>query len=315
MKVKISALMLGMAAMLASCSQSDDLLQSEQTNTSDGLKAVTITATLPEDGMITRSVTADKDDKVARCLLQVLVENGMDAQGNPVYVSASGDLKGVKEMIPNGTNSYTLSGIYLNDSYNYKFLFWADGGSGYTVTDLKNVTLTDTEAAPGIAWQGYATWGGQSTGSSVSADLHHAVAKVTLMTTTDLNAGTPVSITIPTVYTAFDVNAGTVVQGATVTNKVYDTTTSAITATSDEPYEVFSFYALVAENVQDIVIANDFNSNETSTTKTVEDAPLGPNKHTTLQGDVRNLGLTDVTFTATIYTDDWDTPDTNPTPF
>lgn len=307
--------MLGMAAMLASCSQSDDLLQSEQTNTSDGLKAVTITATLPEDGMITRSVTADKDDEVDRCLLQVLVENGTDDQGNPVYVPASGDLKDVKEMIPNGTNSYTLSGIYLNDSYNYKFLFWADGGSGYTVTDLKNVTLTDTEAAPGIAWQGSALWSDQSKSATISADLHHAVAKVTLMTTTDLDAGTPVSINIPEVYTAFNVETGNVTGTAIGHGIEYSTTTTNIDVTTEEPNkEVFSFYALVDDDTQDIEIANGQNSNYTSTTETVSGVPLGPNKHTTLQGDVRNLGLKSVKFTATIVTD-WDKPGTDPTEF
>lgn len=309
MKVKFSTLMLGIATMLASCSQSDDLLQSEQTNTSDGLKAVTITATLPEDGMITRSVKADKDDEVNRCLLQVLVYD----KNTDSYVPASGDLKDVKEMIPNGTNSYTLSGIYLNDSYNYKFLFWADGGSGYTVTDLKNVTLTDIEAAPGIAWQGSALWSDQSKSATISADLHHAVAKVTLMTTTDLDAGTPVSINIPEVYTAFNVETGNVTGTAIGHGREYSTMTTNIDVTTEEPYkEVFSFYALVAERLQYIVIANDRNSSNTGTTKWVE-VPLGPNKHTTLQGDVRNLGLIDVSFTANIITD-WG-PGTDPTGF
>ena len=301
--------MLGIATMLASCSQSDDLLQSEQTNTSDDLKAVTITATLPEDGMITRSVTADDDDEVGRCLLQILVYD----ENTDSYVPATGDLEGVKTMEPNGTNSYRADGIYLNENDDYKFLFWADGGSGYnTATDLRNVTLTDNNANPGIAWQSSVTWSERSKSAAISANLTHAVAKVTMKTTSNLDARTPVSITIGTAYTAFDVEKGAVVSTATVSNKLYDyTVASAITATPQDPQEVFSFYALVSDATQEVVLAN---GNNTDTNKSMPSVPLGPNKHTTLQGDVRNLGLTDVTFTATIVTD-WDKPGTDPTPF
>lgn len=308
MKVKFSTLMLGIATILASCSQSDDLLQSEQTNTSDGLKAVTITATLPEDGMITRSVTANEDDEVGRCLLQILVQ-GEDGSYSP----ATGDLSGVKMMEPNGTNSYKVSGIYLNKNDDYKFLFWADGGSGYnTATDLRNVTLTDNNANPGIAWQSSVTWSDQSKSAAISANLTHAVAKVTLKTTSNLDASTPVSITIGTAYTAFNVEKGVVVSTATVSNKLYDyTVASSITATPQAPEEVFSFYALVSDATQEVVLAN---GNNTDTNKTMSSVPLGPNKHTTLQGDVRNLGLTGVEFTATIVTG-WDKPGTDPTPF
>lgn len=306
MKVKISALMLGMAAMLASCSQSDDLLQSEQTNTSDGLKAVTITATLPEDGMITRSVTADKDDEVGRCLLQILVE-GADGSYSP----ATGDLSGVKMMKPNGPNSYRADGIYLNGNDNYKFLFWADDATdGYTATDLRNVTLTNSNANPGIAWQDNVVWSDQSKGATISANLTHAVAKVTLKTTSNLDAYTPVSITIGTAYTAFNVETGAVT-GTAFEDKVYETMTSSITATPQNPEEVFSFYALVSDATQGVVLAN---GNNTDTNKPMSSVPLGPNKHTTLQGDVRNLGLTGVEFTATIVTG-WDKPGTDPTPF
>lgn len=310
MKVKFSTLMLGMAAMLASCSQSDDLLQSEQTNTSDGLKAVTITATLPEDGMITRSVTADEDDEVARCLLQILVYD----ENTDSYVPATGDLEGVKTMEPNGTNSYRADGIYLNGNDNYKFLFWADDATGgYNASDLTNVTLTDNTAAPGIAWQSSVTWSDQSKSATISANLTHAVAKVTLKTTTDLDAGTPVSVTIGTAYTAFNVEAGAVVNTTTVSDKLYrHTVESDIDVTTDEPNkEVFSFYALVSDATQEVVLANSLNSN---TDKPMPSVPLGPNKHTTLQGDVRNLGLTEVTFTATIGTG-WDTPYNDPTEF
>ena len=61
--------------------------------------------------------------------------------------------------------------------------------------------------------------------------------------------------------------------------------------------EVFSFYALVKDETQNITLTNGTNSQQ------VTNVPLGPNKHTTLVGDVRNLGLTNVTFTASVVGD------------
>ena len=70
----------------------------------------------------------------------------------------------------------------------------------------------------------------------------------------------------------------------------------SITGTKDGA-EVFSFYALVKDETQNITLANGTNSQQ------VTNVPLGPNKHTTLVGDVRNLGLTNVTFTASVVGD------------
>ena len=69
--------------------------------------------------------------------------------------------------------------------------------------------------------------------------------------------------------------------------------TNAITGTKDGTV-VFSFYALVDEANQDLTLANGTNSQQ------VSNVPLAPNMHTTLVGDVQNIGLTDVTFTASI---------------
>ena len=62
------------AALLASCSQ-DDALQST-VNTNEGLKPMTITASLPSEGMQTR---AAGDAAAARCYVQIL-----DKDGNPL---------------------------------------------------------------------------------------------------------------------------------------------------------------------------------------------------------------------------------------
>ena len=51
---------------------------------------------------------------------------------------------------------------------------------------------------------------------------------------------------------------------------------------------------MVKDETQNITLANGTNSQQ------VTNVPLGPNMHTTLVGDVQNIGLTDVTFTASI---------------
>ena len=66
-------LMLAAAALLASCSQ-DDALQNTVLN-NEGLKPMTITASLPTDGMQTR---AAGDEAATRCYVQILNGDGND---------------------------------------------------------------------------------------------------------------------------------------------------------------------------------------------------------------------------------------------
>ena len=121
------------------------------------------------------------------------------------------------------------------------------------------------------------------------------MAKVTLKTTTNVDASDEITVTIPTTYQAYNVNTEAPITTADDTPFVH-TVTSDITGTTDGT-EVFSFYALVDEANQDLTLANGTNSQQ------VSNVPLGPNKHTTLVGDVRNLGLTNVTFTANVVGD------------
>ena len=120
------------------------------------------------------------------------------------------------------------------------------------------------------------------------------MAKVTLKTTTNVDASDEITVTIPTTYQAYNVNTEAPITTADNTPFVH-TVTSDITGTMDGT-EVFSFYALVRDETQNITLTNGTNSQQ------VSNVPLGPNKHTTLVGDVRNLGLTNVTFTANMDT-------------
>ena len=81
--------MLAAAALLASCSQ-DDALQNTVLN-NEGLKPMTITASLPTDGMQTR---ATDDAAVTRCYVQILNGNGTELEGGnskPIAMDLDGD--------------------------------------------------------------------------------------------------------------------------------------------------------------------------------------------------------------------------------
>ena len=137
MNRKLSTLMLAAAALLASCSQDDALQNTENTN--EGLKPLTITASLPTDGMQTRAEGDDSGDAPAtRCYVQIL-----DKDGNPLEDNNSVPI----EMTPNGSTFSTL--VYLNGNETYDFLFWADtektnDDKSNAPADLKAVASTTT---------------------------------------------------------------------------------------------------------------------------------------------------------------------------
>ena len=173
-------------------------------------------------------------------------------------------------------------------------MYWADDAEEPydELTDLRNVYYNIDR----IAWAKRSEiWKYQeSEPAEITADLQHVVAKVTLKTTTNVEADSKITVTVPTTYPGYNVADETVIQEAINKNTPFEhTVTNAITGTKDGA-EVFSFYALVDGTNQDLTLANGTNSQQ------VTSVPLAPNMHTTLLGDVQNLGLTDVTFTASI---------------
>lgn len=274
--------------LLASCSQGDDL--SPAGGTADGLVPVTLSVAVAEDGAAT---TAGEDELPTRGFVQIFTteDNGQ------TIVPAGGDLAGVKPMTSNGGGSFSLSGIYLNPNDTYVFLYWADNAASTAPApdDMNGVTYT----AGTIAFAHRSDpWNYTTSGNAnISATLTHAVAKVTLKTTTDLEAGS-ITVTLPTTYTTYDVTTGAVAGNAAPHDYSF-TATSAITGTTDGA-EVFSFYALVADELQPVTITNA----DENIGSEVTNVPLAPNQHTTLVGDVRNVGMEEVTFTAGID-EDW----------
>lgn len=293
MKTSITAiLMSAVFVLLASCSQGDDL--SPAGGTADGLVPVTLSVAVAEDGAATRATTAGEDELPTRGFVQIFTteDNGQ------TIVPAGGDLAGVKPMTSNGGGSFSLSGIYLNPNDTYVFLYWADNAASTAPTpdDMNGVPYT----AGTIAFaHRSAPWNYTTSGNAnISATLTHAVAKVTLKTTTDLEVGSSITVTLPTTYTTYDVATGAVA-GNAASHDYSFTATSAITGTTDGT-EVFSFYALVADELQTVTITNA----DENISSNVPNVPLAPNRHTTLVGDVRNVGMEEVTFTAGID-EDW----------
>ena len=279
-------LMLAAAALLASCSQDEVMTDTGH----DGLVPVTLSAAVG-DGVQTRTIDADNDEKPTRCYVQAFTTN----DNGTTLTLALGDLARPLDMgDPTTEGTFSLANVFLNPNETYVFLYWADNAEEPydNLTDLSNVNYNKDR----IAWAKRSeTWKYQeSEPTEITAELQHVVAKVTLKTTTNVEADSKITVTVPTTYTAYNVAAGDVIQECKANNTPFKhTVPHAITGTKDGT-EVFSFYALVDEANQDLTLTNGTNS------QPVSNVPLGPNMHTTLVGDVRNLGLTDVTFTANV---------------
>lgn len=279
MNRKLSTLMLAAAALLASCSQNDELQNT--VNDNEGLKPMTISVTLPE-GMTTRAIAAD-DEKDAYCFVQILNEFGEDLEGGHSAVQG----------MTKAGNGYTAT-VYLKGEENYNFLFWATSGDEKP-TDLRNVAYTNGET---LVWagKGSAAW----SANGISCTLKHVVSRITLTTTTNLSVSTtnPLTITVPTTYTAYNVltmePAGTASSNFTYT---FDPITVS-GASENSPVQIGRFYALVNNEPQ--VLKLHYDGPLGNPEKEIPNVPLAPNTHVMLKGDVANFGLVSGTITATV---------------
>ena len=268
--------MLAAAALLASCSQEDAL----QTGTDSTLQAVTISAGTG-GSMTTRATNGQGDEEVSRCLLQIFEKTGEET---PAWQPMAG-YETPQSMTGSEAGGFTATAT-LNPTKEYAILFWADADAATydATTGLQNVKVADN-AVPGIAYAGKTEWGGNNTTASINVDLKHAVAKVTLRSTTAVPAGRAVTLTGLEEYSAFDV-AG----NAVADKKDYPHNVTGTGADGD----IMTFYALVQEGTQILTL------NTGGADVQIPNVPLAPDKHVILMGDVANAGLTTVTFTATV---------------
>ena len=273
--------MLGMVAMLASCSQ--DELGGART---DG--ALTITATV-DNGIGTRASTYDSDDvDIDECLLEVY-----DAEGSLVGSQLTGTPGGTE-----GTFTFTVSG--LDPDAQYDFVFWADSKAAATYGgSLKERKLTDAaDLTKALAFQGRIDNSRPADATAVT--LTHAVAKVTLKTTGAMTTGDNVTLAMTGIADTWNVQTGTATGTAA---KTYAYTLTADIAQPQTDAEVTTFYvpAPALGSTSDITLsyANASGSKQGSTS--VTNVPLQANYRTVLKGDVAALfGGATATITASL---------------
>lgn len=217
MKKRIS-LMLGIAAMLASCSQNEELFTDNGNNT-----AQQVTFTLATDGHPQTRATLD----------------GLR------YVVAVYDETGTTEVEPETTFNSNSFSIMLPPG-TYTCLFWADyGDANYDATDLKNVTDKQNNATGANAEAFFASQSVTvSDGNVVNVTLNRAIAKVTLRETDVLEAGN-MTVTYSRPLN-FNVSDGTAT-GAVADTKTF-TIESTIQGTIASPMDIGSFYVLTSAN-------------------------------------------------------------------
>ena len=255
---------------------------------------MTITASLPTDGMQTR---AAGDEAAARCYVQILNGDGTELEdGNSKPIPM--ELKG---------GSFTTM-VYLNGNKTYDFLFWADtettnADQSNAPANLRAVAYTNGQT---IAWAGKIedkVW----EANGIEIDLKHVVSRVTVITTSNFTVDDKYSltVTVPTVYGTYNVEASAVVEDSEVSGGyMLDVTDGTYTADT----EVAHFYVL-GNNESNQNLTLQYDGPNENPVITITEVPVLANYHITLKGDIYNAGLVNGNIIATTTTG-WDTPET-----
>lgn len=284
--------MLTTAALLASCSQDDGLQNT--VNNNEGLKPMTITASLPTDGIQTR---AAGDAAAARCYVQIL-----DGNGNSLEDGNSD----VKKMTLSPDGTFTTM-VYLKEGATYDFLFWADTEADGTAApqDLKAVDYTNGQT---IAWAGN-DLDKQWSAEGIDVTLSHVVSRVTVMTESDFTVSDawPLTVTVPNVYSKYNVATGAVVADSEVSGGyMLDVTDGEYEANA----EVAHFYVLGDGSTQKLALHYDGPLENPAID--INDVPVSANTHITLTGDIYHAGLVGGNISATV-SEEW--PNSSDKPF
>ena len=250
--IKKVFLMLGIAAMLASCSQNEELFTDKGNNT---VQQVTFTLATDEKPQ-TRATT-----------------DGLR------YVVAVYDEAGTTEVKQETTfenNSFTI----MLPPGTYKCLFWADHGStNYDATDLTSVKVLKSTEADANAEAFYASQSVEvSNGNQVNVTLDRAVAKVILRETDVLEPGSmTVTYSRPLSFNVADgKTTGTESDAKTLSieNEIHGTT--------DSPVEIGSFYVLASSDEANLDnFITKYNEEEK---KTISNVPVQANYQTYITG-------------------------------
>ena len=244
--------MLGIAAMLASCSQNEELFTDKGNNTVQQMTFTLATDEKPQ----TRAAT-----------------DGLR------YVVAVYDETGKTEVKQETTFENNCFTILLHPG-TYKCLFWADHGSkNYDATDLTSVkdlksTKADANAEAFYASQSVTV----SNGNHVNVTLNRAVAKVILRETDELETGSvTVTYSRPTSFNVADgKTTGTESDTKTLSIK------KEIQGTTDSPVEIGSFYVLASADEANL--DNFITQYNEEDKKTISNVPVQANYQTYITG-------------------------------
>ena len=243
--------MLGIAAMLASCSQNEELFSDKGNNT-----VQQVTFTLATDEKPQTRATVDG----LRYVVAVYDEAGTTE---------------VKQETTFENNSFTI----MLPPGTYKCLFWADYGStNYDATDLTSVKELKSTEADANAEAFYANQSIKvSNGNQVNVTLNRAVAKVILRETDVLEPGSmTVTYSRPLSFNVAD---------GTTTGTESDTKTLSIEneihGTTDSPVEIGSFYVLASADEANL---DNFITKYNEEEKTISNVPVQANYQTYITG-------------------------------
>lgn len=249
--IKKVFLMLGIAAMLASCSQNEELFTDKGNNTVQQMTFTLATDEKPQ----TRAAT-----------------DGLR------YVVAVYDETGKTEVKQETTFENNCFTILLHPG-TYKCLFWADHGStNYDATDLKSVKDLKSTKADANAEAFYASQSVKvSNGNHVNVTLNRAVAKVILRETDELETGSmTVTYSRPTSFNVADgKTTGTESDTKTLSIK------KEIQGTTDSPVEIGSFYVLASADEANL---DNFITKYNEEEKTISNVPVQANYQTYITG-------------------------------
>lgn len=277
MKRKLSILMLGIAVMLASCSQDENTLQTHEKG-----KTVTFTATLDGNMKLraTRSVTDPTDEPIDRAVLEIY-----DAQKNLVGSRIQGTISG---------DNITFTAD-LEERETYTCLFWADEKNGYDITDLRAIKRNTNLSGYSIAY--YTVKEITVLSEPVAVTLTHAVAKVVLHETGTLEADDMIGVSFTWPAYTFDVTDGSCT--ATGDNETISYISQIVDTGTGDVCGGYVFVPAEETNLTTVTLSYTA-SGGSEKTKEISNVPLMRNYRTVLKGEFAKIGLLTQEFNVTL---------------
>lgn len=261
MKCKVMILLLGLVPGLLSC---------DNEGTEGPMVQVSLVADIAStECLYSRAANAEGDEMVTRCLMEVMLD---------------GQSKSIETLSGNEQDGFAITLKLLKDK-EYQFYFWADRGNDYyDATDFTQIAVAQN-AEPSVAYSGSLTLTATEKNQNQNVTLNHAVAKVSVVTTTALESGNALSMTIPEICASY--NARTPAVGGSSASKTYSMTLNTDIAANAT---VMSAYGFVDGNNQKVKIKYAY-----APEIEVTNVPIALNTHTKLVGDISGQAQVSVT--------------------